>query len=339
MNEKVSIVVPIYNAERYLSECIDSLIYQTYQNIEIILVDDGSSDSSASICDSYAKCDTRIKVFHNGNHGVSYARNYGLDMASGLYIMFVDSDDTIETYAVETLVTEMKNEKADAVISGFNYLYGTNKIARAQRMTKGKYERKDYIEFLIDDGTCSGITFGSACASLYRKDIIDSENIRFCEKLKYYEDGLFNILYCSCADWVYYDANRIYNYRQWKNSSSTKYEVLCEQIALADAELKRILSERKINIFNLEEQLIYRKVSNLFQKSLSIANGDMPQKSLKLKQEWEKSDVTRLYQFINKQKLNRYKRCLWRIISLKQARLFVFLIKNVYPKIKSKIKR
>lgn len=114
-NIKVSIVVPVYNCEKYLNRCIDSLVQQTYKNIEIILVDDGSTDSSGQICDKYKTDDERIKVFHIANSGSAEARNYGLDRASGKYIMFVDSDDYIELNSVGCFVNEAERNNLDII--------------------------------------------------------------------------------------------------------------------------------------------------------------------------------------------------------------------------------
>ena len=94
----VSIVVPIYNSEKYLKRCLDSLVNQTYHNIEILLIDDGSTDSSAQICNAYEKNDGRITVFHNDNHGVSYSRNFGIDRSNGMYLLFVDKLSNVSYY-------------------------------------------------------------------------------------------------------------------------------------------------------------------------------------------------------------------------------------------------
>lgn len=109
----ISIIVPVYKVENYLSKCLDSMICQTYKNIEIILVDDGSPDNSGKICDDYAKKDSRIKVIHKENGGLSDARNAGLKIATGKYIGFVDSDDYISVEMYEKLYNQAKKEDAD----------------------------------------------------------------------------------------------------------------------------------------------------------------------------------------------------------------------------------
>ena len=126
-NNLISIIVPIYNVEKYLKKCIDSIINQTYKNLEIILVDDGSPDNCGKICDEYAKKDNRIKVIHKENGGVSSARNVGVENATGEYIGFVDSDDYIEKDMYEVLINNLKKENADISIIS-NYEVYKNKI-------------------------------------------------------------------------------------------------------------------------------------------------------------------------------------------------------------------
>ena len=116
MNHKISVIIPVYNVEDYLSKCLQSVINQTYTNLEIILVDDGSTDNSGEICDEFSENDNRIKVIHQKNTGVSQARKIGIDVADGKYIGFVDADDWIEPDMYETLINKMKN--SDIIMSG-----------------------------------------------------------------------------------------------------------------------------------------------------------------------------------------------------------------------------
>ena len=127
MNILVSIVVPIYNAENYLTKCIYSIIKQTYKNIEIILVNDGSTDNSLKICETFALNDKRIIIISQKNMGVSTARNIGINVAKGEYISFVDSDDTIEDNYIQELVDNSNSGKVDVVICGYNDIYTNNK--------------------------------------------------------------------------------------------------------------------------------------------------------------------------------------------------------------------
>lgn len=116
MNNLISVIVPVYKVEKYIKKCIESIINQTYENLEIILVDDGSPDNCGKICDEYAKKDKRIKVIHKENGGVSSARNLGLEKSNGQYITFIDSDDWIEEEYCEILLTTLKEQNADCAI-------------------------------------------------------------------------------------------------------------------------------------------------------------------------------------------------------------------------------
>lgn len=128
MNELISIIVPVYNVEQFLARCIDSIRAQTYRNIEILLIDDGSTDNSGRVCDEYAKQDGRIKVYHKPNGGVSSARNYGLDRATGKYIGFVDSDDFIAPDMYEYLIQLIKDTNAEIAACGIADYYSDDKI-------------------------------------------------------------------------------------------------------------------------------------------------------------------------------------------------------------------
>ena len=119
MRGEISIIVPVYNVEKYLSQCIESIINQNYKNIEIILVNDGSTDKSGDICDSYSLKDNRIKVIHKKNEGVSIARNTGLKVATGEYIAFVDGDDFVHEYIYTKLINIINNSKYDLVMCRF----------------------------------------------------------------------------------------------------------------------------------------------------------------------------------------------------------------------------
>ena len=122
MTELISVIVPIYNTEKYLVECIESIREQTYSNIEIILVDDGSTDASIEICDEFSKKDSRVRVFHKENEGSAVAKNFGIQQSKGEYIILVDSDDTVSDKMIEVLYTHIKEKNADIAIGNY-YIY------------------------------------------------------------------------------------------------------------------------------------------------------------------------------------------------------------------------
>ena len=122
-NELISIIVPVYNVEKYLEKCVNSIVNQTYKNLEIILVDDGATDSSGKLCDKLAKIDNRIKVYHKENGGLSDARNYGVERATGDYIGFVDSDDYIDSEMYGKLYEAIKKENVDVAECNLKIIY------------------------------------------------------------------------------------------------------------------------------------------------------------------------------------------------------------------------
>lgn len=205
---KISIIVPVYNVERFLDQCIASIVSQTYQNLEIILVDDGSLDSCPRLCDNWANNDERIRVIHKLNGGLSDARNVGIDMVSGEYLMFVDSDDFIAADMVMDLYTLLNHTNADIACGGV-YRYSDGKITDI------------YNEIICSDEVIfSGIeqlknvlnsqTECAAWGKLYRRSIIGGH--RFI-KGRYNEDIIFLFpLYATCS-MVVYTNKRYYYYR------------------------------------------------------------------------------------------------------------------------------
>ena len=190
MNPLISIIVPVYNVEEYLPKCLYSIVNQTYKNLEIILVDDGSSDNSGIICDEYAKKDRRIKSIHKENKGVSSSRNIGIKNARGEYILFVDSDDEIEKDYVYIMVKEGIDSNCDLVISNILDIFNTTyrkRIKKIENLT-GIF-RNDY--FILME------LLRVPVVKLYKTQVINKYNIRFCESMKVAEDQVFNFQYYS----------------------------------------------------------------------------------------------------------------------------------------------
>lgn len=183
----ISIIVPIYNVEKYLKRCIDSLINQTYRNIEIILVDDGSPDNCGKICDEYAKADSRIKVIHQINSGVSAARNAGLKIANGEYIGFIDSDDFVSPEMYEMLLTSMIKNNCDIAIGGYDYVDESGNVNRSYiKKNDEVLSQHDvlYKQFDIEPTIRFGVV-----NKLYKRELIN--DVKFPENLKSSEDGVF----------------------------------------------------------------------------------------------------------------------------------------------------
>ena len=196
---KVSIIVPIYNTEKYLKACLDSILGQTYKNLEIILVDDGSADSSGQIIDNYAKKDHRIKVIHQKNQGQSAARNNGLKEATGDYIGFIDSDDKIDPTFVEKLLAPYQNTNSTAItVCGRHYEMLRQKYRKTVfispiRPRKKHESKKAYILFLL---TIDGRMY-SAVDKIFRADI--AKKLKFNEAINFSEDTNYVLDYLKKA--------------------------------------------------------------------------------------------------------------------------------------------
>ena len=223
----ISVILPIFNMEKYLCRCVDSLLFQTYTNLEIILVNDGSSDSSAVICDSYAQKDDRIKVIHKKNGGVSTARNAGLDNATGDYISFVDPDDWVELNAYEILVKHLcavEGDKPDVV--RFNaYINGQilNPIPFCGEY-KGENLKKNFVPAMVGSETYGGMfIMGVVWLCLYRKEFVDKHNFRYVlhDRL---EDRLFSITVFFHAKFVLFVDDVLYHYTVNESSLSNRHD-------------------------------------------------------------------------------------------------------------------
>ena len=230
----VSVVIPVYNVEAYLRECLDSVCGQTYRNLEIILVDDGSRDHSGALCDEIAESDSRVICIHKENGGLSSARNCGMDHAHGDYLMFVDSDDWIELNAVEQAVTVAENEKAGVVMWNYirEYAEGslpTMPVFDHDRVWRDEACREIYLRVIgpISNQLSTPATLdslSSACMKLYRRDLVTASAVRFVDHaiIGSCEDTLFHIqLFRYVRCFVYMTAD-LYHYRKTNDSSITR---------------------------------------------------------------------------------------------------------------------
>ncbi len=218
MKGQISVIVPVYNVEVYLKECVDSIINQTYKNLEIILVDDGSPDKCGEICDRYAELDQRIKVIHKENGGLSQSRNRGLDAASGEFVSFVDSDDVLDPKMYETLAGLINKHGTDIAMCGyteFSESYGYESETDIDDKEIVKYSEKGFAECLLKDFYLPYIYVWN---KLYRREKIGK--IRFpegliCEDSYFISDLIVNGLSCVETD------AQLYKYRCKRSGSIT----------------------------------------------------------------------------------------------------------------------
>lgn len=216
-NELISVIIPVYNVEKYLNKCIDSIVNQTYKNLEIILVDDGSLDKSSQLCDEWAKRDNRINVIHKVNGGVSSARNYGLEISKGEYISFVDSDDWVDKNTYQELLCHIKKD-IDFVSFGVLEEYDTETYQILNSNNYQIYKQKQILNHILDDNSVAGYV----CNKLFKRSIIGSE--KFDETLMSCED----IDFCTrisvmCNSIIHVDA-KFYHYRRRNDSMTGEYK-------------------------------------------------------------------------------------------------------------------
>ena len=207
MDELISVIIPVYKAERYVEKCIDSIINQSYQNLEIILVDDGSPDNCGRICDEYAKKDNRIIVIHKKNEGVAEARNSGLDKASGNCIAFIDADDWIEKEYFEEMFKQLKEQKADVVLCAYNRVTGSRIEKINEKGENISFNTQEYLINSLNPQTGFGVCHTKLIKSKCLKDI------KFNRDLHVGEDALFNIEISKNIQKAYIHRKVLYNYR------------------------------------------------------------------------------------------------------------------------------
>ena len=243
----ISVIVPVYKVEEYLRQCVDSIINQTYQDLDIILIDDGSPDKCGEICDEYAKKDDRIKVFHTENRGISAARNLGIDVARGEYIGFVDSDDWIEPDMYEILFRKAKENNADMSMCGVWYESTTSTISFIQ---DGLYNGEDNLVALIER-----VINPHVCNKLFCKTVFDY--IRFPDN-HYFEDMAIIHHIMSAVSTTILIGIPKYHYRQRKDSivknHSAKYLL---DYAHSYVEQFYFFKNNEVQLFeSMEEQIL-----------------------------------------------------------------------------------
>lgn len=211
----ISIIVPIYNKQEYLEVCITSILKQSYTDYELLLIDDGSTDNSASICDSYANKDPRVKVYHLKQSGVSNARNFGISKASGEYICFVDGDDILTGDAINNLYRGIVSSNADLAIGEIAYVYPHTTIRNRLENKVYSLDNKDNAaEFLVN-------ILESSCGKLFKKKIIEDNNIEFPISMKTGEDALFLCEYLANINTISVISDVVYLYNKLDINTAT----------------------------------------------------------------------------------------------------------------------
>lgn len=257
---KVSIIMPIYNVADQLERAIQSALNQTYNNVEIILVNDGSTDKSGEICDEYKEKDERIKVIHQQNAGSGYARNAGLDVAVGKYLYFADPDDYFETNLIEEILAMAEKSNADMVVFGyFNEVFQKNGQVNTMKMLpilNGEFSQTDFQNHFRSHYAVSPYALWN---KLYRHDFLVQHNCRFTNQ-KVGQDALFNQLVQREVEKVFYHTEAYYHYVSKEGSAINRYR---------------------------EERFIYEyNIANCFENWMQFWNKDQEYKDLVYREYW-----------------------------------------------------
>lgn len=228
MNTLVSIIVPAYNVERYIQQCLESIKAQTYQNIEVIIIDDGSKDQTRYICDEFSESDKRFKVLHKINEGISAARNLGVETASGTYITFVDADDYIKENHIESLVNMIKKYAADLSITSHMQVKSGEKVTENQVNSPTILNRKQVFQHLYNNDMYGGYLWNK----LFKAEIIRENNIFFPKNINVFEDMIFICDYLNYCKKTVYGHEITYYYVQHENSTlaSMNYDKILQAI-------------------------------------------------------------------------------------------------------------
>lgn len=226
--KKISVIIPVYNAEKYLKRCVDSVRIQTYSNLEIILVDDGSPDQCPAMCDAFAAEDTRIKVIHKENGGVAAARNTGLDVATGEYLTFVDSDDYIDNNMYQSMMKIAERYDCDVVMCDCIKEFGNKKEIYTHDIRTGFYNRKqiesEYFPHLIMMPNVEYPPTISNWVCLFRPPRNNSSyHLRYEEGIRFSEDLLFGAELLYQANSFYYMKGQSF-YHYWMNPESATHK-------------------------------------------------------------------------------------------------------------------
>lgn len=297
----VTIIVPVYNVEKYLNECIQSLRMQTYKNIEIILIDDGSKDSSGEICEALADEDSRIKVIHKENAGLGYARNSGLEIARGEYVTFIDSDDVADADLISRLMKAVQDDGVDTCIGGFKRISENGNIEFSEKYEKKIYQGKDVYDKLFARMLGSAVDKHDAIRMsvwnvLYSMKIIKEHNLRFPSEREFIsEDIIWDSEYYRFASKVEIIDSIAYNYRITPGSLTQKFkpnrfELSCKLYE----ELSRRVGNDRNKIIRLQRQFFVNIRVCLRQEKTIVSGNDRKTSKIRINQILNNNTVVKI---------------------------------------------
>lgn len=326
---KVSIIVPVYNSERSLKRCLDSIVNQSHSNLEIIIVNDGSTDGSLEISNKYSKKEPRITVINQENSGVSTARNIGLSNSTGDYLMFVDSDDYLDINMVELLIENINLNNSDIVICGIKR-HRNSKVEMVNFKNSGEFNVKDFLS--NNASTIADNLIGSPCNKLYSTRVIKTNGLKFDTNIEYAEDLLFNFKYFKKINNVTVLDQHLYNYMLASgNSLSSKFREDCfANLTIIYIETLSILHFFDIDISKVRDyfaNIYLSQIEHLYRKDSTLNNN---QRIKLINEELIKSKT---FNLINTAQLTNKNKIIWFLVTRKQ-----FFILNLLLKIKQIVK-
>lgn len=327
----ISIIIPVYNAEKYLKDCINSILNQTYKDIELLLIDDGSQDNSYAICRQYEKEDCRVRSYHKSNAGVSDTRNYGIERALGEFISFCDADDIVDLDLYAMLYEAIEKYNVDRAVGGYAFFYNNgNKVYCKPRIKDGKYEADEILNRMIDDGTMSGFLFSGVNNSLFRKKIIEDNRLRFDKNIRYNEDSLFSLQYMLNSRSIYsFQSIPTYYYRQYDGSATGRRMVGDKYLLLRETLWSMGLEKKNVDF---EKQMKRRIVTEALWEILDIAKSENGWKAVQDIEKILKSDKLRgSLSVIHSEDLNIYKRFYFNLMKLRMPLALYLSTKVIFP--------
>ena len=259
---ELSVIVPIFKVERYLAQCVESILGQSYKNLEVILVDDGSPDNCGAMCDEYAKRDSRIKVVHKTNGGLVSARKAGIEIARGRYITYVDGDDWLSDNTYEVLMRYVAENRADIVTAGFIEDFGTEESNYIDTMKSGYYsgemlDKYLYETMLYDKSTGDSGIRPNVWSKIFSREVIYDCQMSVNNRINYGEDMACTYPALLKADSVYVTDECLYHYRRRADSITTERNLnYFEQIGILYKELAKVFFQ-------------HRKITNILMSQLN----------------------------------------------------------------------
>ncbi|MCI9447173.1 MAG: glycosyltransferase family 2 protein [Lachnospiraceae bacterium] len=246
---KISVIIPVYNVETYLERCVESVLNQSFADFEVILVDDGSTDSSGKICDTFSEKFQNVKTFHIDNAGVSSARNCGIEYSNSEYIVFVDSDDYIDKFMLDKLYCEVHEHDVDLCLCGYTQIFADKNVDVLPE--DGTYDFQEFLDVM--KYWKLNCVIGSPCNKIYNRSVIEKHQIRFRIDMNYAEDYLFNINYFMHIHKIRVLGKSYYNYyKETPNSLSKKNylnpDIVWENQVYVFNELKNLLLAHQVEI-------------------------------------------------------------------------------------------